>query len=124
MVIIDDNPRSLEFLSTALSRPGVEVFTASSPEDGLALVSLHRPKVVMTDLIMPRMTGLDVLQRVQELDSTIEVVVMSARESGGTPGRALQQGAADYLRKPISLAVLRERVGRRIQRHLEKPDSH
>lgn len=72
----------------------------------------------MTDLIMPGMTGLDVLERVKKLNPQIEVVVMSARESGGSPTRAMAAGAADYLKKPISLAVLRERLGPRIERHL------
>ncbi len=118
LVIIDDNLRSLEFLSAALSRPEVQVFTASDPADGLELISAHRPRMVLTDLIMPGMTGLDVLQRVKQLDPSIEVVIMSARESGGSPTRALAEGASDYLKKPISLAVLRERVGKRIERHI------
>jgi len=118
VVIIDDNPRSLEFLSTALGRPDVQIFTATKPEDGLALVSLHRPQIVMTDLMMPGMTGLEVLQRVKQFDPAIEVIVMSARESGGSPAKALQQGAADYLQKPIALSVLRQRVGSRIQNHI------
>ncbi len=114
VVIIDDNPRSLEFVSTALTRPGVQVFTASKPEDGLALVFLHHPRVVVTDLIMPGMTGLDVLKRVKEFDATINVVIMSARESGGSPATALEHGATDFLKKPVSLSLLRERVGRLI----------
>ncbi len=57
-VIIDDNPRSLEFISTAFSRDGISIFTATNPEEGLDLVYTHRPQVVMTDLVMPGMTGL------------------------------------------------------------------
>jgi two-component system, NtrC family, response regulator HydG len=118
VVIIDDNPRSLEFISTALTRPGVQIFTAVKPEDGLTLISLYHPQIVITDMIMPGMTGLDVLRYVKEFDPATEVIVMSARESGGSPERALQEGAADYLRKPIALSVLRERVGRLIQNHV------
>lgn len=117
VVIIDDNPRSLEFLEAALARPGLQVLTASKPEDGLALVSLHRPRLVLTDLIMPGMNGLDVLERTKEFDPAIDVVVMSARESGELPAKALGRGATDYLRKPISLAVLRERIGRLIEKY-------
>jgi two-component system response regulator HydG len=120
LVIIDDNPRSLEFLAAALARPGLQVLTASNPKDGLALIATHRPQVVLTDLVMPGMTGLDVLQRTKELDPQIEVVIMSARESGGSPARALAQGATDYLRKPIALSVLRQRVGRLIENHIPK----
>lgn len=118
IVIIDDNPRSLEFLSIALSQPGVTVFTASRPEDGLAIVFMYRPQIVMTDLVMPGMTGIDVLRRVKQFDPAIEVIIMSARESGGSPAKMLEQGAADYLRKPIALSVLRDRVGRLIARHI------
>src|SRR5215467_12034960 len=83
IVIIDDNPRSLEFLSAALTRPGLKIFTAHKPDDGLAIISMYRPKIVLTDLVMPGLTGIDVLHRVKELDPGIEVIVMSARESGG-----------------------------------------
>ena len=120
IVIIDDNPRSLEFLSAALEQPGVQVLTTTKPEDGVALVSLHRPQIVLTDLAMPGMSGLDVLRRVKDFDPKIDVIVMSARESRGSPATALQQGAADYLQKPIALSLLRQRVGTVIQKHLKK----
>ena len=57
LVIIDDNPRSLEYISTALASDNVKIFTASDPEEGLDLVYTHRPQVVMTDLVMPHMSG-------------------------------------------------------------------
>lgn len=120
IVIIDDNPRSLEFLSAALEQPGVQVLTTTKPEDGVALVSLHRPQIVLTDLAMPGMSGLDVLRRVKDFDPKIDVIVMSARESRGSPATALHQGAADYLQKPIALSLLRQRVGTVIQKHLKK----
>ena len=120
IVIIDDNPRSLEFVSAALSRPGVQILATTKPEDGIALISLHRPQIVLTDLAMPGMSGLDVLQKVKDFDPQIDVIVMSARESRGSPTRALQKGAVDYLEKPIALSVLRQRVGGLIQKHMEK----
>jgi DNA-binding NtrC family response regulator len=112
LVIIDDNPRSLEFVSTALAGDGVEIFTAGDPEEGLDLVYTHRPEVVMTDLVMPHMTGLEVLERVSEFDPAIDVVLMTAHYTTDTAVEAIRKGAADYLNKPISLATLRERVGR------------
>jgi len=122
IVIIDDNPRSLEFLAAALSAPEVEILTTSKPEDGLALISLHRPQIVLTDLAMPGMSGLEILQKTRQLDKGIRVIVMSAHESGGSPDKAFEQGAADFLTKPIALSVLRQRVGAVIQKCL--PDPH
>jgi DNA-binding NtrC family response regulator len=114
IVIIDDNPRSLEFVSAALAREGVEIFSASDPEEGLDLVYSHRPQIVMTDLVMPNMSGLDVLDRIMEFDPSIEVILMTAHYTTETAVEAIRKGAADYLNKPVSLALLRERVGRLI----------
>ena len=59
LVIIDDNPRAWN-ISPRRWRRNVKIFTASDPEEGLDLVYTHRPQVVMTDLVMPHMSGLEV----------------------------------------------------------------
>ena len=119
LVIIDDNPRSLEFIATALRSQSVQIFT-STAEEGLDLVYTHRPQVVMTDLVMPQMTGLDVLERITEFDPAIDVILMTAHYTTETAVEAIRKGAADYLNKPISLATLRERVGRLVEAALQR----
>jgi len=111
IVIVDDNPRSLEFLSEALKRENVNIMTASHPDQGIDLIYTHRPQIVLTDLVMPGMSGLEVLSRVMEFDPAIDVVLMTAHYTTDTAVEAIRKGAADYLNKPISPAVLRERVG-------------
>jgi len=120
VVIIDDNPRSLEFVSSALNREGVEIFTASDPEQGIDLVYSHRPQVVVTDLVMPNMSGLEVLERIIDFDPATDVVLMTAHYTTETAVEAIRKGAADYLNKPVSVAVLRERVGRLIDNALQR----
>jgi DNA-binding NtrC family response regulator len=122
LVIIDDNPGSLEFLSSALTRDQVNIFTASDPEEGLDLVYTHRPQIVLTDLVMPGLSGLNVLERVIDFDPAIDVVLMTAHYSSDTAVEAIRKGAADYLNKPISLSVLRERVGRLIDIALRRQE--
>jgi DNA-binding NtrC family response regulator len=112
LVIIDDNPRSLEYISTALASENVQIFTAPDPEEGLDLVYTHRPQLVMTDLVMPHMSGMEVLERITEFDPAIDVILMTAHYTTETAVEAIRKGAADYLNKPISLATLRDRVGR------------
>ncbi|MGB6868569.1 MAG: sigma-54 dependent transcriptional regulator [Acidobacteriaceae bacterium] len=114
IVILDDNPGSLELLSTALARDGVTIHTASRPSQALALIEQHRPQLVLTDLVMPEMTGLDVLNRIMAVAPATDVVLMTAHYTTETAVQAIRSGAADYLEKPIRLAVLRERVGRLI----------
>ena len=120
LLIVDDNPGSLEFLSSALAREGLHILTASDPEQGLDLVYTHRPQIVLTDLVMPNMTGVEVLERVVDFDPVIDVVLMTAHYTTETAVEAIRKGAADYLNKPISLAVLRERVGRLIESALAR----
>jgi DNA-binding NtrC family response regulator len=120
LVIIDDNPRSLEFVSAALARENLRIFTASDPEQGIDLVYTHRPQIVITDLVMPGMSGLEVLGRIMEFDPAIDVILMTAHYTSDTAVEAIRKGAADYLNKPISLAVLRERAGRLIDTALQR----
>jgi DNA-binding NtrC family response regulator len=122
VVLIDDNPGSLEFLETALGAMDVRIFTASDPEEGLDLVYTHHPQVVMTDLVMPKLGGLEVLERIIEFDPAIDVVLMTAHYTTDTAVEAIRKGAADYLNKPISLAALRERVGKLIEAALRRQE--
>jgi len=115
LLIIDDNTGSLELLSSALAQPGLEVLTASDPEEGLDLVHGHRPQIVLTDLVMPRLSGLDVLERIMEFDPSIDVILMTAHYSTESAVEAIKKGATDYLNKPISISTLRERVGKLIE---------
>ncbi len=110
LVIIDDNPGSLEFLSTALSQNGLEIFTADDPEEGLEIVYREHPEIVLTDLVMPRRSGLEVLEKVVEFDPAIDVVLMTAHYSSESAVEAIRKGASDYLNKPVQVSVLRERI--------------
>jgi DNA-binding NtrC family response regulator len=115
IVILDDNPGSLELLSTALAQDGIVIHTASRPSEALDLIRQYHPQLVLTDLVMPEMSGLDVLNRVMEIAPATDVVLMTAHYTTETAVQAIRNGAADYLEKPIRLPVLRERVGRLIQ---------
>jgi len=67
LLIIDDNLSSLELVSNALAQPGLEILTASDPEVGLDIACSRHPQIVLTDLVMPRLSGLDVLERTWRL---------------------------------------------------------
>ncbi len=115
IVVIDDNLGSLELLSAALTHSDAAVYTASNPAEGLELVRKHCPRLVVTDLVMPRMSGLEVLQHVVDFDSSIDVILMTAHYTTETAVAAIRQGASDYLQKPVKIAILRERVAALIE---------
>jgi DNA-binding NtrC family response regulator len=115
LVIIDDNTGSLELLSAALAREGLTIFTASDPEEGLEIVFREHPQIVLTDLVMPGISGLEVLERVVDFDPAIDVVLMTAHYTSESAVEAIRKGASDYLNKPVSISGLRERVTRMIE---------
>jgi DNA-binding NtrC family response regulator len=115
LLVIDDNPGSLELLESALAHPDIEILTASDPEQGLDLVASRHPQIVLTDLVMPGMTGLEVLTRIMEIDPSTDVMLMTAHYSSETAVEAIKKGATDYLNKPISIATVREKIGKLVE---------
>src|SRR5712692_5503996 len=95
LVAIDDNQHSLELLAAALSQDGLEILTATNPQEGLDLVHSRHPQIVLTDLVMPRMSGMEVLERVVEFDPSIDVILMTAHYSTESAVEAIRKGASD-----------------------------
>ena len=115
IVIIDDNAGSLELLSAALACEGLRITTAQDPEEGLETVFREHPDIVLTDLVMPGTSGMEVLERVVEFDPAIDVILMTAHYTTESAVEAIKKGASDYLNKPLSIAALRERISKLIQ---------
>ncbi len=115
LVVIDDNPGSLEMLSAALAREYVNIFTAEDPEEGVEIVFREHPQIVITDLVMPGLSGLEVLDRIVEFDPAIDVILMTGHYTSETAVDAIRRGASDYLNKPVSITALRERIGHLVE---------
>src|ERR1700726_1654381 len=81
LVAIDDAPESLELIEAALAPEGLQIFTDTDPEEGLETVFREHPRIVLVDLMMPKLSGLDVLERIMELDPSIDVILMTAHYS-------------------------------------------
>jgi len=112
LLAIDDDPQSLELVSEALAGDGLRILTANDPESGLDLVRREHPEIVLSDVVMPKMNGMELLSRILEVDPATNVVLMTAHYSTDAAVEAIKKGACDYLTKPISLPVLRERIGK------------
>ena len=110
LVAIDDTPESLELITEALAEEGLQIFTATDPEEGLDIVFHERPQIVLLDLVMPKLTGMEVLERIVEFDAGIEIILMTAHYSTESAVEAIKKGASDYLNKPVSITLLRDRV--------------
>jgi len=110
LLAIDDEPDSLELIQDALTQPNLEVLTTTDPEEGLRIVRRSHPEIVLLDLRMPKVSGMDVLEKIVEFDPGIDVILVTGDYSTESAVAAIQKGACDYLTKPFSPKVLREKI--------------
>ena len=113
IVVIDDEVNAAGALETLLKEDGYEVAQANEARTGLALVEKTDPDIVLTDLRMPGMDGIELLAKVKELRPDTMVILMTAYGTVKTAVRAMKLGAEDYLPKPIDveeLEVILQRV--------------
>jgi signal transduction histidine kinase/FixJ family two-component response regulator/putative methionine-R-sulfoxide reductase with GAF domain len=101
IVIIDDEKRMCDSLSALLSQSGYEVRTFQNPLEALDRINSEEVDLVVTDIKMPRMSGLDILQKVHEKDELLPVILMTAYATLSSAVEAVSKGAYDYLLKPI-----------------------
>jgi DNA-binding NtrC family response regulator len=111
LVTIDDDPLVLDFIQTALTQPDVEIYRSADPSLGWDLIRQISPDIVILDLLMPEIDGMELLERIVDWDSAIEVVLLSSDYSTENAVAAIRKGACDYLTKPIGATLLRERIG-------------
>ena len=115
VLIVDDEPNILATVSQLLKSRGYEVATASSGRGALDMVERHRPNLVVLDLGLPDVDGVEVCRRVREY-LAVPIVVLSARGAEGDKVRALDAGADDYVTKPFGVEELLARIRAALRR--------
>ncbi|MDQ6736269.1 MAG: response regulator, partial [Gemmatimonadota bacterium] len=118
ILVVDDEPDIVALVAYHLARAGYAVSTASSGPEGLAKASAELPALVVLDLMLPGMSGFDVLERLKGNPATsqIAVLTLTARREEPDRVRGLTLGADDYLTKPFSPQELTLRVGAILRR--------
>ena len=109
VLVIDDEPQILRALRTILTAKHFRVSVASRGEEGLALAAAESPDVIILDLSMPDMDGVEVCSRLREW-TQVPIVVLSVRDSERDKVMALDAGADDYLTKPFGIEELLARI--------------
>jgi two-component system KDP operon response regulator KdpE len=110
LLVVDDEPAIRRLLRTSLGAEGFEVLEAENAGKALALIEARKPEVVILDLGLPDLDGLDVIRRIRANGSKLPIIVLSSRGDERGKVEALDLGADDYVTKPFGIAELVARI--------------
>ena len=116
MLIVDDERSNVESLEKIFQREGMRVLSAPDARHGLDLIRTHRVHVVLTDLMMPGSTGLELLRAVKQIAPDVEVVLMTAFGSVEAAVSAMRDGAYDFVEKPLKRVAIVKSVRKAAER--------
>ena len=106
MLVVDDEVHICRLLFEFLSGRGHQVYTASDGIEGLLKYEQRRPEVVILDISMPRMNGIEVLCRIREIDKRTKIIILSAYGNSTNVRGAMKMGAQFFLEKPVEIERL------------------
>jgi len=112
LLVIDDEPAILHAFRRAFDRDDVTLYTAQTGGEGLEEAARGDPDVIVLDVNLPDLSGLEVFRRLREVDPRVPVIFITGPGTTETAGEAVKLGAFDYLLKPLELAALEDLVGR------------
>ena len=112
ILVVDDEPNIVQTLQDRLEMNDYQVITAADGKEGLEKATSERPDIVLLDVIMPIMDGLEMLERLRKNDSTrdLPVIMLTARSQSQDITRANSYGIEDYVVKPFDLSELLEKI--------------
>ena len=110
VLVVDDEQEIRDLLSAVLSREGYEVLVASNGEEALELAQKENPRLILLDIVMPGLTGIEVCKRLKAEEKTRWIPVIMATSDRDRYTEALEAGAIDFVNKPFHLLELTIRV--------------
>jgi two-component system nitrogen regulation response regulator GlnG len=114
LLVIDDEPNIIYTIRETLGSSQLEIMSANTAKEGIEIVQRMRPDVVLLDVRLPDMSGLDAFDRIHDIDPRIPVIIMTAFARTETAIEAMRRGAFEYFVKPVDLISLRGAVERAI----------
>lgn len=106
ILVVDDEPEVRQLVADFLEAKGYQVSTAPGGAEALAAVAAEQPHLVLLDIMMPRMSGLEVLQRIRQVDQSVGIIMLTAVEDEVIAKEAMRKEAYDYITKPIDFGYL------------------
>jgi two-component system, OmpR family, KDP operon response regulator KdpE len=124
VMVVDDEPAIRRFLRTSLRAEGYEIVEEETGEAALAEIRRRVPDLIMLDLGLPGVDGLEVIRRVRGTGSTVPIIVLTSRTDEAGKVEALDLGADDYVTKPFGLDELLARIRAALRHRLQQEGEH
>jgi len=115
ILVIDDDESIRKTLTNYLKKLNFNVYSASNGSEGIEIAQKEIPDLVITDIKMPKADGFEVLKKVKEIDSHIHVIMITAFDDMSSTVKAMQQGAYDYIEKPLEIDKLKITISRALE---------
>ncbi|MBN2389458.1 MAG: response regulator transcription factor [Anaerolineae bacterium] len=120
ILVVDDDGDTRKILTDCLSAQGYVVVTASDGAEAWTRTMEHLPHLILLDVVLPDLSGLELISRLKELDSDIEIVLITAYSTVDQAVQAIRQGAFSYLQKPLVLSQVLATVKEALKVRLER----
>jgi len=117
ILIVEDDPNILRGLDLNLAMEGYKVRTAADGEEGLRIARTERPDLLIVDVMLPRLGGLELVRELRKEDPEMPILILSAKGQEADKVAGLALGADDYVVKPFGLKELLARIGAALRRH-------
>lgn len=123
LLVIDDDPSIIHLVRSACKNMAIEIHSAGDGEHGMELLKRHQPNVLLVDVMLPEMTGIEMFQKVRRINERIPVIFMTAGSESDAAIEAIKYGALDFLLKPLDVEQVRRLVEEalEINRLMETP---
>ncbi len=115
ILIVDDEIAIVDVLKTFLEDKGHKVFTAYDGEEAVKVAKQERPHIILLDIYLPKMDGIEVLKQVRQFDETTGVIMITAFREEEVAKQALELGAFDYITKPFDFDYLERALETKLQ---------
>ncbi len=106
ILVVDDEPDVRQLVVEFLEDKGYRTLTAGSALEAIAAVQRDRPDLILMDIMMPQMNGLEALQRIRQIDRQVGVIMLTGVDDEAVAKQAMQREAYDYITKPLDFAYL------------------
>jgi two-component system nitrogen regulation response regulator GlnG len=115
LLVIDDDRAVLRLVQRTFEDSGTETFLANNPDEGLELIRRHQPDVLLLDIMLPRISGIELAHQIREIDPKLPMIFITASDESDVAIEAMKLGAYEFLLKPLDLQNIRELVKRALQ---------